>query len=372
MIKFQTLFNKQGKNYNIFTMNNTLIYTLIAIGSLVLFILLVSSLASFYAYRKIWMGRSHEINDPVKYSYEDIKGYSLRTPIIFKFKKTHDLDKSLRGFIYSPIDKSTIKRPLIVMAIGWGRTHLSYLLDIKILNQAGYQVITYDQFGTGASGGKSQRGMHFGMYSLNMVLDQLNDYEDFKNRPIYLYGHSWGGYCVLSVLDRHPEIKKVVARSPVGKPVLSSYLYGGKSIGFPMTMYLYGCVAPLLLLRYGPKIYKKSQDSVEKNHTTNILITSCTQDPTVHDKASVIPYLKKHKQDNVNIYIRDDIHIHNDILTKEGYEYFTDKLKEYDKLTKDKSIGYKERIDSFLQSLDKSKITTDDKEINTILDFLNN
>lgn len=353
-------------------MNSVLIYTLIVIGSIVLFVLIVSSLISFYAYRKIWMGRSHEINDPVKFAYDDIKEYSQRSPITFKFKKTNDLDRSLRGFIYSPVDKTNIKEPLIVMAIGWGRTHLSYLLDIKILNQAGYQVITYDQFGTGASGGQSQRGMHFGMYSLNMVLSQLKEYEDFKDRPIYLYGHSWGGYCVLSVLDRHPEIKKVVARSPVGKPVLSSFLYGGKSIGVPMTMYLYWCVAPILLLRYGPNIFKKSQDAVKKNHTTKVLITSCTQDPTVHNKASIIPYLKKHNQDNVQLYIRDDLHIHNDILTKEGYDYFTLKLNEYDKLTKDTTYGYKERIDSFLQSLDKSNITTDEKEIKTILDFLNN
>lgn len=345
--------------------------TLITIACVILAMFIICGAFAFYAYRKVWMTRTHETNDPVKIQFNDIEKYSERVQINFKFeRKVLDLDTELRGFVYSPKDKSNMRKPLVVMATGWGRSHLSYLLDIGILNKAGYQVIAYDQFGTGASGGRSQRGMHYGMYSLDFVLKQLEKSEAFKDRPIYLYGHSWGGYCVLSVLDKHKEVKKVVARSPVGRPVLSSFCFGGNKVGMPLAKFLYFCARLPLVLRYGPKVFKKSQSAVRKNDTSKILITSCTEDPTVHKEASPIPYLLKHPQDNVQIYIRDDLHIHNDILSEEGYEYFKDKLAEYHKISNDKSVGYVEHMKDFIDSLDRSKITTDEKEIGLILDFL--
>ena len=36
---------------------------------------------------------------------------------------------------------------------------------------------------------------------------------NFPDLPIVLFGHSWGGYSVCSVLTYHPEIKAVIACS---------------------------------------------------------------------------------------------------------------------------------------------------------------
>lgn len=351
---------------------NALTITLISIFSVIFGILLISSICSYIGYKAIWNARTYEINDPVKIQFEDIEEWTTRIPLSFKIKKKlPDFDKEVRGFIYSPKDNSIKKKPIVIMSAGYGRTHLSYLLDIGILTKDGFEVFAFDQFGTGMSGGSKQRGIHFGRITLDSVLNSIKESKVFEGRPIYLYGHSWGGYSVLSVLGKHKEISKVIARSPAGKPVLSTYVLGQSMLGNFLTSFLYIVGIPMIFLFQGPYAFVSAANQVKKNKNTKILITSCKEDPTVLTIASPIPKLIKNSQENVEFYIRNDLNIHNDLLTKEGYDYFKEKQAEYNSIMNTIDSSYEERMNDFLSALDRTKITSDSNEKEKILNFLN-
>lgn len=93
-----------------------------------------------------------------------------------------------------------------------------------------------------------------------------------------------------------------------------------------------------------------------------ILITSCKEDPTVLTIASPIPKLIKNSQENVEFYIRNDLNIHNDLLTKEGYDYFKEKQAEFYSIMNTMDSSYEERMNNFLSALDRTKITSDSNE----------
>lgn len=47
----------------------------------------------------------------------------------------------------------------------------------------------------------------------------VNSSSDLKGLPIYLMGHSWGGFAVSEAIGRHENIVAVVALAPYAKPV---------------------------------------------------------------------------------------------------------------------------------------------------------
>lgn len=349
---------------------DTVFIVLIVILGIFLLIYVLSAIFSYRLYRRVWMIRTHEVNNPVKIRFEDIEDHVEKTPFSFPVTDKKGDNRIIEASLYSPKDKSSIKKPLILLSPGYGRTHLSYLVDIGTLTSWGYEVLAYDQYGTGLSSGNIQGGIHYGRRTLSRILDILKAKKVFGERPIYLYGHSWGGYSVLSSLKTHPEIEKVVARSPAGKPILSSYAAGAYLVGKPMANYLYFCSWLPLFLRFGPKAFVSAQGIVKKNMSAKILITSCKEDPVLPVSTSPIPYFEKHPQKNVTLAIKTSAHIHNDILTQEGWDYYIAKEKEYAKLIKSLGPSYVREMNEFEKSVDRSKITIDQTVAKEIKDFL--
>lgn len=350
---------------------NPVSITIIVIVSFILIIYMISALFSYKLYKNVWMIRTHEINNPVKIRFEDIEDHTRKIPISFPLpKKKNGETQLIEAFLYSPKDKNTIKKPVIILSPGYGKTHLSYLIDIGMLTSFGYEVLAYDQYGSGLSSGNIQGGIHYGTKTLSVIIDKIKETNLFEGRPLYLYGHSWGGYSVLSVLKKFPTIKKVISRSPAGKPILSSYVAGAYLVGKPLAYYLYFCAWLPLFIRFGPKAFLSSQGILRKNTSTEVLITSCQDDPVLSKVASPIPYFEKHPQKNVTIYVRDDAHIHNDILTQKGWDYYLEKEKEFTKISKNLGPEYIKQIKEFESTLDRSKISIDQKEANLIKEFL--
>lgn len=48
---------------------------------------------------------------------------------------------------------------------------------------------------------------------MNYAISYVENLPRLKDQPIFLIGHSWGAYCVCSVLEYHPEVKAVVSMS---------------------------------------------------------------------------------------------------------------------------------------------------------------
>ena len=76
-----------------------------------------------------------------------------------------------------------------------------------------YYYFTYDATANGKSKGRDQNGLIQGVLDLDRAISYVKENDKLKNYPIMLLGHSWGGYNVCSVLDKHPDIKCVVSMS---------------------------------------------------------------------------------------------------------------------------------------------------------------
>lgn len=119
-----------------------------------------------------------------------------------------DKGQTIAGYMYSA---GSDQRGIIVFAHGYGDGgHNVYMEDINYLAQNGYYVFAYDVTGCDESGGDGIGGVPQGVIDLNYAISFVEDSGNFPELPIGLFGHSWGGYSVCSVLTYHPEIEAVI------------------------------------------------------------------------------------------------------------------------------------------------------------------
>nr|WP_315171763.1 alpha/beta hydrolase [uncultured Flavobacterium sp.] len=77
-------------------------------------------------------------------------------------------------------------------------------LNVKQLANDGYNVVFYDQRGTGLSQRHDQS-----VYSIQLYLDDLtaviNHYRTSSTQKIFLFGHSWGAMLAAAYVNKYPE-----------------------------------------------------------------------------------------------------------------------------------------------------------------------
>lgn len=118
-------------------------------------------------------------------------------------------DQTLVGYKYYRNSEDVKGVVIIAHGLGGGG-HNSYIdiADYFTLND--YLVFAYDATGNDESEGSSVKGIPQGLIDLEYALQFVNQTEDFKSLPIFLFGHSWGGYSAGSALNDYPEVKAVV------------------------------------------------------------------------------------------------------------------------------------------------------------------
>jgi len=116
------------------------------------------------------------------------------------------------GRVWIPIIPS---KAVIALVHGMGEHSGRYKKLAAFFTEQGYAVIAFDQRGHGKSEGK--RG-HVSNYSVLIDgIDELLDkaFIQFKDKPIFLYGHSMGGNLVLNYILRKPfKVKGAIVTAP--------------------------------------------------------------------------------------------------------------------------------------------------------------
>ena len=147
-----------------------------------------------------------ESNESFMRHVEDFDGLQ-RT----RYEFASDKGQKLTGYMYTSKEEP---RGIIVMAHGvGGGGHNSYMDIINYFAQHGYGVFAYDATGNDESEGEGVGGLPQGVIDLDYAVSFVEESGNFPNLPIALFGHSWGGYSVCSVLTYHPEVKAVIACS---------------------------------------------------------------------------------------------------------------------------------------------------------------
>ena len=130
-------------------------------------------------------------------------------------------DNVLKGYIYGADIPSP--KGLVVFAHGIYAAHESYIGIIMWLVDHGWRVFAHDATGCGSSGGRNAVGLVQSAVDLDNALSYISGQKELAALPLYIMGHSWGGYAAASVAGiRRRDIKGIVS--------VSGYAYPGEMV----------------------------------------------------------------------------------------------------------------------------------------------
>ena len=120
-------------------------------------------------------------------------------------------DAELCGYYY-PVENP---KGLVVVSHGIHAGADEYLPLIEEVVHAGYAVFSFDVMGTYDSDGDSVVGMCQSLIDLDYALRFVKSNPIGAGLPLFLIGHSWGGYAASSVLELHPDVRACALLAPL-------------------------------------------------------------------------------------------------------------------------------------------------------------
>uniref|UniRef100_A0A7C3RKG0 Alpha/beta fold hydrolase n=1 Tax=Dictyoglomus thermophilum TaxID=14 RepID=A0A7C3RKG0_DICTH len=292
--------------------------------------------------------------------YSIIKNYPHLTYKSVQFKSNKS--QILKGYIYwKKADKA--RKGIIVISHGFDQSHIDYINEINYFTNRGFYVMGFDNTGCGESEGESKIGIPQAVIDLDYALKFIEEKDDFKNTPILLFGVSWGGYAVCSLLSNPHRIAGVVSCAGFNSPhemiksfLIDSYGLGGRVISFYTNLFD--------RIRFGKLANITAIDGIKKS-TIPILIMHSKDDDTVKLKVSIYEACKILNKPNVTLKIYDNKG-HIVYLSDNAIRYYKQKNKEFEELAR-KYGGYKkipkDVLDKFKKSIDRKLLNEIDQDI---------
>jgi len=137
-------------------------------------------------------------------TYEDVKNEYPRKTFYFASG-----ENTLSAYLYGEENG----RGLIVVVPGHTDANDIKLYEIRYFVDAGYSVICFDYTGCYTSEGKAFGGYTQAVYDLDALLGFIESSDEFEDIPVYLFGHSLGGYAAAAVLSKGYDVQAVVSAS---------------------------------------------------------------------------------------------------------------------------------------------------------------
>lgn len=273
-------------------------------------------------------------------------------------------ENTLKGRIYGADNE----KGLIVVAHGIGGGHENYINEIIWFVDNGWKVFAYDATGSCESEGDGTKGLVQSALDLDCALSFAEGDERFAGLPVFLFGHSWGGYAVTAVLNFDHDIAGSASIAGYAEPMemLTEFAEGmmGKAAYavYPF-MWIYNKA------EFGKYSDLSAVEGINKNDTPVLIIHGTGDDMVGYDRSSII--CKKDMITNPNVqYITysDEGHNGHDSIfhTKEAMEYIDEFNEKYDKLYNkyDGEIPDDEKA-AFYAAADKEKVNAVNEDMMT-------
>lgn len=211
-----------------------------------------------------------------------------------RYEFSSDKGQKLTGYLYHSGEN---QRGIVVMSHGFGGGgHNSYMNCANYFAEHGYYVFAYDATGNDESEGEGVGGLPQGVIDLDYAISYVEESGNFPKLPIVLFGHSWGGYNVCSVLSCHPEVKAVIACSGFNASSSLFKAEGKKQIG--NVVYL---ILPFLNLyermRFGGYAANTAMDGFSKSAAA-VMIAHSMDDEVVPTEYGYDIYYERYKNDS--------------------------------------------------------------------------
>ena len=263
----------------------------------------------------------------------------------------------LQGYYY-PCEGA---KGMVVVCHGMHAGADDYLPFVAYFVEHGYAVFSYDCRGTYASEGDSTVGMCTPLADLDHALNYIEKNPTLSKYPLFLFGHSWGGYAVTSVLSLHKNVKACAAVAPFNDGYT---LITEKSVQYagPLAELATGGIPRKFLEIYQKILFGKytEHNAVKGINSTNIpvLIAHGKEDGIISfEGQSVISHREEIREENVVYYVGTGTQSgHNTILhSKRAVEYQEKVENDLEKLKKEKNRELTQKeLDDFCESVDHS------------------
>lgn len=251
-----------------------------------------------------------ETAEQYRYYVEDFENLE-RTQYKFESNK----GQMLTGYMYRSGDK---QKAVVVLAHGFGGGgHTSYMDCANYFAQNGYYVFAYDATGNDESEGEGVGGMPQGTIDLEHAISFVKQSEEYKDLPIVLFGHSWGGYSVSTVLSYHPDVKAVIECSGFNSSADIFEAQGKQQAGD----FIYAMMPFVKLhefIKFGEYATNTAVDGFESSDA-NILILHSEDDNVVPIEYGYDIYEEMFKDDPRFRFIHFEDHGHNYVYHDTSY-----------------------------------------------------
>lgn len=290
-----------------------------------------------------------------EFDYSRVEERLSRTTFFFPSGKW-----KLQGYFYPCFDA----KGLVVVCHGMHAGADDYIPFIEYFVRNKYAVFSYDCQGTYASEGDSTVGMCTPLVNLDHALTYIKNDKQLSQYPLFLFGHSWGGYAATAVLSIHKNIRGCAVVAPFNSGYTLFVEKGEQYMSYFSDMLRMDFPEEFL------NIYQKllfgeytKYNAVDGINSTDIpvYIAHGNRDFVIgFNHQSVISHRDEIRKQNVTYYIGTDaLAGHNTILHSPRAVAYQDKVekdlkrlkKEYDRdLTKEEMSEFCNSIDHTLYS----------------------
>jgi uncharacterized protein len=257
---------------------------------------------------------------------------------------TSDQGQKLVGYKYYR-NLENIKGVVVISHGLGGGGHNSYMDVADFFASNGYVVFAYDATGNDESEGSSVKGIPQGLIDLDYAIQFVKQTSDYDGLPIMLFGHSWGGYSVGSVLNLHPDVKAVVMVAGFNKSIDIIEEEGKKIAGDGIRVLL-----PYISLYERIKLGKyASYNCIDGFESTEagVMIIYSTDDEMISQEKSYDVFYDHYKNNPRFNFVKYENRGHD-------YVFYSDRSRDYKK-------EFNRNFDKYVNSLDE-ELTSELKE----------
>ncbi len=301
-----------------------------------------------------------------EYSRSDFPNLSSRTDIDIPSNGHH-----LKGHLYEQLS------PKGLFITAHGLTSLSDGPDAQYQNylyELGYNVLSLDLTGSGESEGDGYGSMQQSKYDVQSAIEYVRSSSTLSSLDLYLCGHSWGAYGVVSSLEKVKDIKGVIAFAGYNLPNELMKESASEYMGdffVKMTGWTFDIS---MRMSYGKEAFYPAFDAIKNSPNTNFLLIHGEEDETVPLSISIAKAAEK--ENNVKTLYRENVGHGNIWKSLEAIAYEKENvLPAYQELIKKyKREGNipEEEKEAFLSNIDRAKNSSMSADVKLeILNFLN-
>ena len=288
--------------------------------------------------------------------YEDVADRYDREPVSFLSGKNR-----LTGHLYGTENREG----LVVISHGLGGGEGSYLSEALYFVDHGYQVLCYSNTGCWDSEGKNCGGLNQSVLDLDAALTWVEGESRFDGVPVYLYGHSWGGYAVAAIFHFDHDITASASVAGFNK-AMPMILEWGEGMMGPLVYAEYPFIWINQKLTFGSAFELTAVDALNRTDTP-VLILHGDEDATVgFDTVSIISQKDHITNPNVRYIVcdKEGQNGHNSLFQALERNAYMDELQaEYDVLYEQYDHEIPEDIDrAFYAKVDKFLASKADEE----------